>query len=298
MSNLNKDQQFLLFHFNQSDAAFPSDVCLPKLFEDQCGKTPLAIAVEFDGKQLSYQQLNEKANKVANFLLKSGSGPDQMIGVCVERSLDLVIAVLGVLKSGAAYVPFDPSYPSDRIDYMLAESGIKTILIQEQFRNIFSSPELNLKALDSDWKEFETESASNPPVKVQADNLAYVLFTSGSTGMPKGVGMIQKALMNLIVWQNTKTNLGVPARTLQFAPISFDVSFQELFTTWTTGGTLILISDELRLNAIRLLEFIQKNNVQRLFLPFIALQHLAEVAENSRIWPTSLQDVITAGEQL
>ncbi|MBL0343529.1 MAG: AMP-binding protein [Bacteroidetes bacterium] len=140
--------------------------------------------------------------------------------------------------------------------------------------------------------------ASNPVCILKPEHLAYVLFTSGSTGMPKGVGMVQQALMNLIAWQNTKTNLGVPARTLQFAPISFDVSFQELFTTWTTGGTLILISDEMRLNAIKLLEFIQQNNIQRLFLPFIALQHLAEVADNSHIWPSELQDVVTAGEQL
>ncbi len=298
MADLSKEQLFLLNHFNATDASYPERICLAQLFEEQCDKTPNAIAVEFNGMQLTYEQLNSKTNQVAAFLLKQGIQPDQMVGLCSERSFDLVIGVLGILKAGAAYVPFDPSYPTDRIEYMLKESGIKTVLLQEQYRNIFKSEGIITKALDSEWNDFDKESNANPSVKQFPDHLAYVLFTSGSTGMPKGVGMVQKALMNLIAWQKNSTNLGVAARTLQFAPISFDVSFQELFTTWTTGGTLILISDEMRLNAIRLLEFIQENNIQRLFLPFIALQHLAEVADNSKIWPLGLKDVVTAGEQL
>jgi len=298
MKQLSLKQKDLLYHFNNTDADFPAQICLPELFEKQCKLTPQNIAVEFNGSKLTYQELNSKANKVAGYLKNQGIGTDHLVGLCVERSFNLVVGVLGILKSGAAYVPFDPAYPSDRIEYMLSESGIKVMLIQEQFRNIFSKSNSSLKSLDTEWDDFSKLSDDNPIHIVKPEHLAYVLFTSGSTGMPKGVGMVQQALMNLISWQNTKTNLGLAARTLQFAPISFDVSFQELFTTWTTGGTLILISDEMRLNAIRLLEFIQQNNVQRLFLPFIALQHLAEVADNSRIWPSGLQDVVTAGEQL
>ncbi len=298
MAGLTSKQRELLYKFNETESAFPENSCLPELFEDRCRSTPDSIAVISGARQLSYRELNEKSNKVAHWLISNGAGADKLIGVCADRSLDLVIGILGILKSGSAYVPFDASYPSERIEYMVKESGIKTLLIQESFRNIFSATPAKLKSLDADWNDFENQSVENPVVKILPANLAYVLFTSGSTGMPKGVAMIHRALVNLIAWQNTKTGLGIPARTLQFAPISFDVSFQELFTTWTSGGTLVMITDEMRLNAIRLLEFINENTIERLFLPFIALQHLTEVADNSKIWPKCLKDVITAGEQL
>jgi len=296
LSNFHKD---MLVKFNQTDAEYPKTACLPELFEQQCLKTPDSIAIEFDGASLSYRELNAKANQVAHWLIDSGALPDQMIGICAERSFDLVTGVLGILKAGCAYVPFDASYPSERISYMIAESGIKTVLIQETFRELFKNTNTVPKALDTEWKKvFEEKSTKNPNVKIAPQQLAYVLFTSGSTGMPKGVGMVHRSLMNLVAWQKDKTNLGVAARTLQFAPISFDVSLQELFTTWTTGGTLVLITDEMRLNAIKLLEFINAHKIERLFLPFIALQHLTEVAENSKIWPSGLKNIITAGEQL
>ncbi len=298
MASLTSKQKELLLKFNETEAAFPENSCLPELFEAQCRLTPENTAVIFGTQQLSYHELNEKSNRVANWLIANGAGPDQLVGICADRSIDLVAGILGIIKSGSAYVPLDASYPPERIEYMVRESGITTLLIQENFRNIFKIAPAKLISLDSEWKDFEMHSAENPATKLLPENLAYVLFTSGSTGMPKGVAMVHRALVNLITWQKNLTGLGTPSRTLQFAPISFDVSFQELFTTFTTGGTLVMITDEMRLNAIRLLEFINENTIERLFLPFIALQHLTEVADNSKIWPVSLRDVITAGEQL
>src|SRR5690242_9343735 len=137
MTELNKQQKELLFAFNKTEAAFPESVCLAELFENQCSLTPDAIAVEFGSHRLTYSQLNKKSNQIANWMVAQGVQPDQMVGICAERSIDLISGILGIIKSGAAYVPFDASYPSDRISYMLKESGIKTLLIQEQFRSIF-----------------------------------------------------------------------------------------------------------------------------------------------------------------
>ncbi|MBK8876094.1 MAG: amino acid adenylation domain-containing protein [Bacteroidetes bacterium] len=298
MIKLSATQLELLSRYNQTDVDFPKNKCLAQLFEEQCELTPHAIAVIHQDDQLSYSSLNARSNQIANWLISNGVQFNQQIGLCAERSIDLVTGVLGILKAGCAYVPFDPTYPSDRIAYMVAESGINLVLSQKQFDNVFSGVDASVKFLDTEWNDFAASGTNNPKIKTTPDDLAYVLFTSGSTGMPKGVGMVHKALMNLIAWQKTILHLDKPTRTLQFSPISFDVSFQELFTTWTTGGALVLINDEMRLNAIKLLEFIQEYKIERLFLPFIALQHLAEVAVNSNIYPASLTDVITAGEQL
>lgn len=296
--NVSNDWVNLLKKFNETETHFPSHKCLPQLFEEQCILTPDVVAVRFNNQSLTYFELNKKSNQLAHFLRKRNIGADDMVGLCVERSFELVIGVLGILKAGAAYVPFDASYPEERIVHMLNDSKIKIVLAQDELKNIFRNKVSEIILIDKEWEKIEKESPENPSHINKPENLAYVLFTSGSTGKPKGVGMIHKALMNLIHWQKTKTNLGVAAKTLQFAPISFDVSFQELFTTWTTGGTLVLIEDNFRLNAIKLLEFINKEKIERLFLPFIALQHLSEVADENKIFPESLKDVITAGEQL
>ena len=298
MTALNQSQKDSLFRFNTEQLSFDAPGPVHAYFEKQVRNHPDHIAVEFDGKRVSYQELNFVANKIGNRLVRGGGEVDGKIGVCCDRSVSLVAAILGILKSGSAYVPFDPAYPSDRISYMLVQSGIKTVLVQEKYRKSFEDAGVEVLILDPESGTFENEKSTDPGVDVKPSNLAYVLFTSGSTGLPKGVAMEHRALSNLIEWQNSKTSLGHAARTLQFAPVSFDVSFQEMFTTWSNGGTLVLIDDEMRLNAIKLLEFIEQHKIERLFLPFIALQHLSEVAYNSRIWPSCLKDVITAGEQL
>jgi amino acid adenylation domain-containing protein len=295
---LTQKQKENLFRFNQTDRTVQLPESLASVFEEQVTKSPEAVAVTDGDRKFTYEKLNADANRIAHWLLQQGIGAGKLVGLCVERSAELPACILGILKTGAGYVPFDPAYPADRISWMLRESGISMILVQEELRDVFSNTASTLTGITPGLGFFREMSTGNPVRTCDHSDTAYVLFTSGSTGMPKGVAMPHGALLNLVAWQKCVTRLSDPAVTLQFAPISFDVSFQEMFTTWSTGGNLVMISDELRLNAHRLLEFIGEHRVERLFLPFIALHHLAEVAAAGRLWPPSLRDVITAGEQL
>ncbi len=270
---------------------------LAQLFDRQVKLTPNSVALEFDNISLTYAQLQDHCNLILEKLVRSGSGPDVPIGVCIERSPQLIIAILAIISSGSAYVPFDPSYPQDRIQSMISQSGIKTVLTQSDFFDLFKG----LNTILVEGPTNDTPIATSDDLKLHGsskNDLAYILFTSGSTGSPKGVAMEHGALLNLLHWQNNLQHLGAAARTLQFAPISFDVSFQEIFSTLTTGGTLVLIDDDTRLDASALFVFLKEKKINRLFLPYVALHHLAEHTGTDQLQLISLNDVITAGEQL
>jgi len=266
-------------------------------FEQQAARTPDAVCVVYNNKSYTYSEVNEQANALA-WHISSIPNPERLTGICIERSPAMVISILAILKAGHAYVPFDPEYPAERLSYMMQISKLPLLITNQKLKHKIPSDGARLLLLDDIGASLSKEKKSNPGSAVVPADLAYVLFTSGSTGLPKGVAMMHGPLVNLLEWQQHETGLDKPARTLQFAPVSFDVSFQELFTTWAGGGSLFLIDDEMRLNAVSLLRFINENKIERLFLPFIALQHLAEVADENKIYPVSLTDIITAGEQL
>jgi amino acid adenylation domain-containing protein len=294
---LSREQKDVIERFNRTAADFPS-VTLAEMFTEQVKKTPQQEAVRYGAASLTYFELNQQANRLAHFLRKKGAGSNQLIGCCLNRSMELAWTVVGIIKSAAACVPFDATYPPERIRYMIRQSGIKMVIAENEFTSLFSGQGIEVIPLDKLKEWLRAESDSEPEIISHPQDALYVLFTSGSTGQPKGVVMIHQALTNLLHWQNNRTSLGEPAVTLQFAPISFDVSFQELFSTWTTGGCIVMIDDEQRLNALQLLKFIEKEKINRLFLPFVALQHLAQVASENHLYPSCLNDIITAGEQL
>ncbi|MCA2709462.1 MAG: amino acid adenylation domain-containing protein, partial [Microcystis sp. M015S2] len=269
-----------------------------QLVEEQVSLTPDSVAVIFADQQLTYTELNEQANQLAHYLRSLGVKADCLVGLCVERSLEMVIGILGILKAGAAYLPLDPEYPMERLSFMVKDAQISVLLSQEKL--VEKLPEYQTKRvyLDRDWPTIAEFSRENLNLEVQPHNLGYVIYTSGSTGQPKGVMMGQLALCNLILWQLQNTTLTNQAKTLQFAPISFDVSFQEIFATLSAGGRLVLITEELRRDTSALLDFLEKQAIERLFLPFVALQQLAEVSVSRKFWVSSLREVITAGEQL
>ncbi|NQE37105.1 non-ribosomal peptide synthetase [Microcoleus asticus] len=297
LSLLTIGEQKQLINWNATEAHYSQNKCIHQLFEDRVEQNPHAVAVIFEGQQLTYQELNQRANQLAHHLRSLGVVPDTVVGICVERSLEMAIGLLGILKAGAAYLPLDPAYPQERIAYMLENAGVPVVLTQASLLPPLLEYGIPAICLDRGWKSIAQRPQDNPTTAVLPDHLAYVIYTSGSTGKPKGVAMSHSPLVNLIDWQ--LQNFAFPAtKTLQFAPISFDVSFQECFTSWFSGGTLVLISDMIRKDAVALLQLLQDEAIERLFLPFIALQHLAEVAEEQGTVPNSLQEIITAGEQL
>ncbi|MCF7848608.1 MAG: AMP-binding protein [Kiritimatiellales bacterium] len=276
-----------------------SERLLSGMFEQQAAKHPDRTALLSNDWKLTFQQLEQRANRLAHFLQGKGIGPDQLVGLCLNRvSPENIVSVLAVLKAGGACLPLDPAYPQARLQYMLDDSNAALLLADKRHMDIFR--ELPCEVLDiNDVANAALEESIEPlPPTATADNLFYVLYTSGSTGQPKGVAMHQRPLINLVNWQMDQSNLPPHSCTLPFSPFSFDLSFLETFTTLCSGGTLALINDDERLDPIRLTEFINRHQVARLFLPYVALHYLAEVADSENLLPSSVLEIISTAEQL
>ncbi|MBK7943818.1 MAG: AMP-binding protein [Flavobacteriales bacterium] len=245
---------------------------------------------------LTYAEVKARSSHMAALLHQHGARPGKTIGLCLDRSPELIISVLGIVQAGAAYVPIDPTYPAERIAGMLEDAKPPVVITSKANQHLFKGT--SAKVLLIEDIDQENGPVFEGPCPAKPDDLLYVLFTSGSTGRPKGVAMHHAPLMNLIQWQLRTSVCKEGDRTLQFAPISFDVSFQEIFTTFAQGGTLVLITDEDRLNSTQLLRKIIAQKLNRIIVPFVALQYLAEAVERTGEVPSSLKEVFTSGEQL
>jgi len=245
---------------------------------------------------LSYAQLHEGMGRLASMLATDQVVPGSTVGLCLDRSPELIISVLGIVQAGAAYVPIDPIYPAERIAGMLEDAKPPVVITNRTHQHLFRGTQAKVILIEN--IDLENGPVFQGPCLAKPEDLLYVLFTSGSTGRPKGVAMHHKPLTNLIQWQLRTSVCGEGDRTLQFAPISFDVSFQESFTTFAQGGTLVLITDEDRLNSTQLLRKIIAQKINRIIVPFVALQYLAEAVERTGEVPSTLKEVFTSGEQL
>ena len=258
-------------------------------------------ALIHEGSSISYHSLSAKAGRLAAVLRSHGATPGHTIGLCLDRSPELIISVLGIVQAGAAYVPIDPTYPAERIAGMLEDAQPPVVVTNKAHQHLFQGTQakvLLIEDIDLSLTPDPLSQGEGASCPAGPEDLLYVLFTSGSTGRPKGVAMHHAPLMNLIQWQLRTSVCGEGDRTLQFAPISFDVSFQEIFTTFAQGGTLVLITDEDRLNSTQLLRKIIAQKINRIIVPFVALQYLAEAVERTGEVPSSLKEVFTSGEQL
>ncbi|MFC6338139.1 amino acid adenylation domain-containing protein [Pseudomonas sp. CCM 7891] len=267
-------------------------------------------AVGLDQARLSYRQLSNASAQLVSWLHQHGIGQGDRVAIMMPRSPDLIIALLGVIQAGAAYVPIDLSYPDDRIRLILEDSQPCLVLFADASANLATTlaGEADKRHWDSVVAGFDGNLAHSHDLvasiatNIEGEDNAYVLYTSGSTGRPKGVAMPHRALTNMILWQNRRqAQDACPAeslKTLQYSPISFDVSFQEILSTLSCGAELVMIDEALRYDFIRLLKFICAQEVNRLFLPYVAFQGLAEVAMQLGIRPVSLRQVNVAGEQL
>ena len=297
------ERERVVVEWNRTEEDHPTDACLHELFERRVDESPDDLALIAGDVRLTYRQLDVDANRMAAHLRGLGVGPDAPVAICLDRSPEMVTAILAVLKAGGAYVPLDPAYPAERLAYVLENSLAKVMITRGDSGDRLRLPEggdgtPTVLRLDLDATTIASCPSARPSTGVRPDHLAYVLYTSGSTGRPKGVAMPHAPLVNLMHWQDRRSAAGRGTRTLHFAPFSFDVSCQELFSTLGSGGTLVLATEDQRIDPEALLELLQSRGVERAFMPYVALQRLSEVAIGTDRIPMKLTEVITAGEQL
>ncbi|MGJ7607440.1 amino acid adenylation domain-containing protein [Variovorax sp. LT1R20] len=271
------------------------------LFERQAARDPSATALEFGAQRVSYGELETQANRLAMHLRTLGVGPNERVAICIESGPSMVVAILATLKAGGAYVPLDPAYPDERLAHMLGDSAPRVLLTQERLiERLTPAPACERVLLDdTDHAPWAQDAAPRPDPQalgLRGEHLAYVIYTSGSTGRPKSVAMAHRGLVNLLAWQRGVLPGG--ARTLQFAALGFDVAFQEIFSTLAGGGTLVLLPDELRRDLPTLADWLGEQQIERLFLPCIALNALSELWSLREAPLPALRDLIVAGEQL
>ena len=239
-----QEQQQLLVAWNQTQRDYPRDCCIHELFEARVQQTPDAIALLFEEAQLTYDELNRRATHLAYHLRPLGVGPEVCVGLCMDRSLDLIIGLLAILKAGGAYLPLDPAYPPERLALMLEETHAPVLLTQHALQSHLPSYQGAIVCLDPLSSSLSQDDVSTPVSGVSPANLAYVIYTSGSTGRPKGTLVTHQGLGNLVQAQIEAFDLHPASRVLQFASPSFDAAVSELFTTLLAGGTLVLAPRE------------------------------------------------------
>jgi amino acid adenylation domain-containing protein len=254
------ERRQILVDWNRSEVDYPKDRYLPELIEDQVRRTPEAVAVVSEDQQLTYGELNARANQLAHHLRKLGVGPDTLVGICVERSLEMVIGLLGILKAGGAYVPLDPKYPKDRIAFVLKDANATVLLTQAHLVETMPACDARLVRLDADWPAIANESQAKAESAVTGKNLAYAIYTSGSTGVPKGVEIPHEALVNFLVSMKERPGLTAQDVLVAVTTISFDIAGLEIFLPLMTGARLVLLSREDAADGYRVLHHLNANN--------------------------------------
>ena len=281
LSETERDQ--LLIEWNNTQTAYPQDKCIHQLFEEQVKITPNAIAVIFEEQQLTYLELNQKANQVARHLQSLGVKAESLVGICVERSLEMVIGVLGTLKAGGAYVPLDPNYPAERLSYMLTNSKVDVLLTQQDLLSSLPSTPAQIVCLDKDWGVIEKYSHSPLNTDVSSNNLAYVIYTSGSTGQPKGVMIEHRSLVKAYWgWEKAYQLKSTTTCHLQLANFSFDVFTGDWVRALCSGAKLVLCSSEIRTDPAQLYSLMRYQKVD--FAEFVPalIRPLVEYLEQNQ----------------
>ena len=285
--------------FNATAVAYPENELVHELFEEQVRRTPHEIAVEYAGRSLTYTELNARANQLGWYLMGKGVGPDQLVAICVERSLEMVVGLLGILKSGGAYVPLDPSYPADRLSYMLEDSAPRLLLTQEHLVRTLSHTSAEIVTLDSGWGTIARQDSGNPHPRIAgltSRNLAYVIYTSGSTGKPKGAMNEHRAVVNRLRWMQDQYGLGTLDRVLQKTPFSFDVSVWEFFWTLMSGARLVMAKPRGHQDPQYLARLIERAGVTTLhFVPSMLQAFLDRYAPGEC---PSVRHLVCSGEEL
>jgi amino acid adenylation domain-containing protein/non-ribosomal peptide synthase protein (TIGR01720 family) len=294
-----EDERLLLVEWNDTRVEYPPDESLHGMFEAQVERRGEVLAVVDEAGRLSYAELDERANKLANHLQRHGVGTDSLVGVCLERSVEMVVALLGVLKAGAAYVPLDPAYPAARLSYMLEDADVSVLLTEERLLAQLPANGARVIAVDSARKVIAAESGERPESGVRPDNLAYVIYTSGSTGQPKGAMNTHRAICNRLRWMQEAYGLEESDRVLQKTPFSFDVSVWEFFWPLMTGARLVMARPGGHQDSLYLARTLQREGITTLhFVPSMLRAFLEQLDEAEAFEFDSLRRVICSGEAL
>ncbi|TED82298.1 amino acid adenylation domain-containing protein [Pseudomonas aeruginosa] len=285
----------LLEGWNATAAEYPLQRGVHRLFEEQVERTPTAPALAFGEERLDYAELNRRANRLAHALIERGIGADRLVGVAMERSIEMVVALMAILKAGGAYVPVDPEYPEERQAYMLEDSGVQLLLSQSHLKLPLAQ---GVQRIDLDQADawLENHAENNPGVELNGENLAYVIYTSGSTGKPKGAGNRHSALSNRLCWMQQAYGLGVGDTVLQKTPFSFDVSVWEFFWPLMSGARLVVAAPGDHRDPAKLVALINREGVDTLhFVPSMLQAFLQDEDVASC---TSLKRIVCSGEAL
>jgi amino acid adenylation domain-containing protein len=284
-----EEREQVLVEWNDTDRDYPTDKCLHELFTAQAALTPDAVALVHEETKLTYRELNERANQLAHHLRGLGVGPEVMVGILLERGVEMIVGILGTLKAGGAYVPLDPAYPQDRITFMLQDSRAPVLLTQQHLADHVNYDDAKLVFLDTDWGMIEQNSRDNPPATATEENLAYVIYTSGSTGRPKGVAIKHCSPVVLMYWALELYGRAELSSVLAATSICFDLSIFEIFVPLSCGGTVVLAPDVLHLPALATSEEVTLVNT----VP----SAMAELVREDGI-PDSVRTINLAGEAL
>lgn len=291
-----EERHQLLVEWNDTFANYPKDKCIHQLFEEQVERTPNATAVVFGEQQLSYLELNHRANQLAHHLQKQGIGPETLVGVCLERSPEMVIAILGILKAGGAYVPIDPTYPKERIAFMLNDAQARLLVTHRHLQAALPDYHPPLLYLDPDYEMTSDGITASPPTPVTSNNLAYVIYTSGSTGKPKGVMVEHRAICNHLRWRQLTFPLNHTDAFLQKASAGFDISVWEIFAPLIAGARLVLARPHGEKDPGYLAQLIAEQQVTTIHFGPAALQAFLQVPNLERC--AALKRLFCGGELL
>ena len=292
---LTEIEQHQIAAWNATQQDYPRDVCVPQLVARQAAATPEAVALAAGDQTCTYRELNRRANQVAHYLQTLGVQPGVLVGLCVERSFDMVVGLLGILKAGGAYVPLDPGYPPDRLAFMLSDTQAPVLVTQQRLISRLPSGEARVVLLDTDTAVLAQQSEAEPVLSATASDLAYVIYTSGSTGRPKGVQITHESLLNLLFWHHRAFAVTPSDRATQLTSPAFDATGWELWPYLTAGASVYLLDEESRVVPELCRDFLLSHDISITFLP-TALAESVMALE----WPstTSLRYLLTGADAL
>lgn len=288
-------EQRQMAEWNATQREYPADACIPQLVALQASRAPDAIALVAGSQALSYRELNQRANQLAHRLQALGVGPNVAVGLCVERSFDMVVGLLGILKAGGAYLPLDPSYPSDRLSFMLRDARVRVLVTQQRLSTLIPTMDIQPIYLDAGAALLEQQPVNEPEFSASLDDLAYIIYTSGSTGRPKGVQITHNSLLNLVFWHQRAFAVTPSDKATQLTSPAFDATGWELWPYLTCGASIYLLDEEARVEPALCRDFLLSHGITITFLPTVLAESVIALD-----WPSNgaLRFLLTGADTL